>query len=327
MSHNIVLLSTGGTIASTQSEDNRSKAGELTGQELIAKLSLPSNINIEIESVFQKPSNALTFADILQLREKIISIDKQKNYMGIVITHGTDTLEDTAFFLQASLPILNSVIIITGSQRAPHLEGTDAYKNLSSSIVAASANKLKKLGVLVVFNESIYSANHIRKTNSFQVNGFEAPGFGHLGYVSENNVHLLQRPELPAPITPINTLPRVDIVVACLDASPQMLISLAASGAKGIVLEGIGKGHVPPTWVPAVRQLVKEGVKFVVVTGSLMGSLEATYAFDGCLQDLLDLGVTPISDMSARKARIRLMLALAAENPEQALLTLSLTNN
>lgn len=327
MSNNIVLLSTGGTIASTQSEDNRSKAGELTGQELIAKLSLPNNIKLEVESLFQKPSNALTFTDILQLREKIISIDKQGQHTGILISHGTDTLEDTAFFLQASLPPLNTVIIITGSQRAPHLAGTDAYTNLIAAIKAASSSKLKRIGVLVVFNESIFSANHLRKVNSFQVNGFDAPGFGHLGYISEDNIHLLQKPELPEPIIPSAPLPRVDIITACLGASPEQLTCSAESGAQGIILEGIGKGHVPPSWIPVVDKLINKGVKFAVVTGSLMGSIEPTYDFDGCLKDLLDLGVVAISDMSARKARIRLMLALASAEPEQALTRLALTHN
>ncbi|ART83733.1 hypothetical protein CBP31_14720 [Oceanisphaera profunda] len=325
MTNNIKLLSTGGTIASTQSEDNRSKSGELTGQDLVGKLCLPSTINVHTESVFQKPSNALTFNDILSLREKILAIDKEKKHTGIVITHGTDTLEDTAFFLQASLPPLDTVVVITGSQRAPQLEGTDAYKNLMAAIIAASSEKLKKLGVLVVFNDSIYSANHIRKVNSFQVNGFDSPGFGHLGYVSESNVHLLQRPELPQPFTPVTALPRVDIIVGCLEASPQQLISSAESGARGIILEGIGKGHVPPSWIPVVEKLVKEGVKFAVVTGSLMGSLEPTYDFNGCLKDLLDLGVIPVSDMSARKARIRLMLALASADVEQSLLTMEIS--
>lgn len=325
MTNNIKLLSTGGTIASTQSEDNRSKSGELTGQDLVGKLCLPSTINVHTESVFQKPSNALTFNDILSLREKILAIDKEKKYTGIVITHGTDTLEDTAFFLQASLPPIDTVVVITGSQRAPQLEGTDAYKNLMAAIIAASSEKLKKLGVLVVFNDSIYSANHIRKVNSFQVNGFDSPGFGHLGYVSESNVHLLQRPELPQPFTPVTALPRVDIIVGCLEASPQQLISSAESGANGIILEGIGKGHVPPSWIPVVERLVTEGVKFAVVTGSLMGSLEPTYDFNGCLKDLLDLGVIPVADMSARKARIRLMLALASADVEQSLLTMEIS--
>ena len=268
----------------------------------------------------------MTFNDILFLRDRILAIDKQNKYTGIVITHGTDTLEDTAYLLQASLPVLDTAIVITGSQRAPHMQGTDAYKNLTSAIIAAGSNKLKKLGVLVVFNESIYSANHIVKVNSFQVNGFDCPGFGHLGYVSDNNIHLLQRPELPRPITPVTALPRVDIITACLEASPQQLISSFESGATGIVLEGIGKGHVPPSWIPVVDKLIKDGLRFVVVTGSLMGSLEPTYDFDGCLKDLLDLGVIPISDMSARKARIRLMLALASADPQQSLLTLAITS-
>ena len=281
MINNVMFLSTGGTIASTKSEDNRSKAGELTGQNLIDGLSLPNNIKIDTESVFQKPSNALTFNDILFLRDRILAIDKQNKYTGIVITHGTDTLEDTAYLLQASLPVLDTAIVITGSQRAPHMQGTDAYKNLTSAIIAAGSNKLKKLGVLVVFNESIY---------------------------------------------PVTALPRVDIITACLEASPQQLISSFESGATGIVLEGIGKGHVPPSWIPVVDKLIKDGLRFVVVTGSLMGSLEPTYDFDGCLKDLLDLGVIPISDMSARKARIRLMLALASADPQQSLLTLAITS-
>lgn len=324
MSKRVVVLSTGGTIASRCGEDGRSVAGVLTGQELVARLALDERYDVEVQSVLQKPSNALSLDDLLFLRTRCLDAFQDPEVGGIVITHGTDTLEDTAFFLQSSLPPGQCPVVLTGSQRPPHAMGTDAYTNLAAAIRVAAGSDARGAGVLVLFNESIFSANHIRKVSSFQLHGFAAPGMGQLGYIDGERVVLLQRPQLPAMIEPGSSLPRVDIVPVSLGAGPELLIAAADSGAAGVVLEAVGRGHVPPSWMPAILTLQERGLPLVVATSCLEGPLRTAYDFPGCLKDLQDAGVLLASDLSARKARLRLALALSSPQREQVLKSISL---
>lgn len=324
MSKRVVVLSTGGTIASRCGDDGRSVAGVLTGQELVERLSLAGSVQVEVQSVLQKPSNALSLDDLLLLRTRCQEVASDPAVSGIVITHGTDTLEDTAFFLQSCLSIRDCALVVTGSQRPPHAMGTDAYTNLAAAIRVASSPAALGQGVLVLFNESIFSANHIRKVSSFQLNGFAAPGMGHLGYIDGDKVVLLQRPCLPEPIEPGAVLPRVDIVPVSLGAGPELLLASVDSGAAGVVMDAVGRGHVPPSWMPAIAQLRERGVPLAVTTSCVEGPLHTAYDFPGCLQELRDAGVLLASNVSARKARLRLSLALSSPQREQALLTLGL---
>lgn len=315
MDQHVVVLSTGGTIASARGASGRNAAGALSGEALVQHLALPPALRVEVHSVFQKPSNALTGTDLLVLRERCLACAADPAVAGIVITHGTDTLEDTAYFLQSTLPHAICPVVITGSQRAPHAAGTDAYVNLAVAIRTAMSAAARDLGVLVAFNESVYSANSVRKMNTFQVHTFEAPGYGQLGYVDGEHVRILQKPLLPATITPGSVLPRVDLHVAALDADPALIRASAQTGARGIVLDAVGRGHVPPSWVPALREAIAHNVTVVVASSCLVGPVAQAYEFEGSLFSLERLGAIPAPDLSARKARMRLMAYLSSAEP------------
>lgn len=318
MERKILILSTGGTIASAKSDTGRAASGALTGEALVSTLPLPPGLSVEIHSVLQKPSNALTPEDVLALRAHCLSHAQQRDLAGIVITHGTDTLEDTAAFLQSTLPHELCPVVITGSQRVPHALGSDAMTNLLTAIRIAAAPASRGCGVLVAFNETIYSANHIRKISSFQVNGFEAPGYGRLGYVDGDRVRILQTPVLPSTLTPGNTLPRVDLHSVALGCDPSLLDASRTSGARGIVIDALGRGHVPPDWIPAITRALGEKIPVVIATSCLHGPLGAVYEFKGSLFEMTSAGALPVYDLSARKARMRLMAWLS--NPGQSAL-------
>ena len=311
MKKRVVVLSTGGTIASSPGEDGRNVSGALPGEALVQQLALGDGYDIHVESVLQKPSNALNFDDWLTLHARIQQLQQSAQVEGIVVTHGTDTLEDTAYFLQSTLYADACPIVVTGSQRVPHEQGSDAYTNLAQAIVVAASEAARGAGVLVVFNESIFSANNVRKANSFQVNGFEAPGFGHLGYVDQGSATLLQKPVLPTPLALGAALPRVDIVPVALGMGPELFQASAHSGAQGIVIDGIGRGHVPPTWMPAIRDAIQAGVTVAITSSCLQGPLHQAYEFTGSLHELESAGVLRASNLSARKARVRLAVALS----------------
>jgi L-asparaginase len=319
MNQHVVVLSTGGTIASARDASGRNAAGALSGETLVQHLALPSSFQVDVHSVFQKPSNALTGADLLALRERCLACAADPAVAGIVITHGTDTLEDTAYFLQSTLPHAICPVVITGSQRAPHAAGTDAYVNLAVAIRVATSAAARGLGVLVSFNESIYSANSARKMNTFQLHTFEAPGYGQLGYVDGERVCIVQKPVLPATLIPGAVLPRVDLLAVALDSDPALIRAAAKTGARGIVLDAVGRGHVPPSWVPLLRDAIAKGAAVVVASSCLVGPVAQAYEFEGSLFSLEQIGAVPAPDLSARKARMRLMAWLSCAKPRMAL--------
>ncbi len=308
----IMLLTTGGTIASTAAEDGRSAAGALSGETLAAQISLPSGLSLGVRSVFQKPSNAVTLDDLCTLRAQCQALIDEGGLAGIAITHGTDTLEDTAWFLESTLDTRGLPVVITGSQRVPHAPGTDAFVNLRNAILVAAHPDARDLGVLVAFNESIFAAGTARKVSSFQVNGFGAPGLGCLGVIDNENLTLYQRPvRLPVlPAGSLRELPPVDIIATSLGARPALLEAAVQAGARGLVIDGLGRGHVPPEWMPAVRAAIAAGVVVLVCSSTLHGPLYQTYDFTGSLHELETAGAIGVSNLTARKARLRLAILL-----------------
>ena len=317
----IVVLTTGGTIASKPSDTGRSQSGALSGEQLLDQVTLPQGIEVTLEvvSILQKPSNAVTLNDLAELHRQGRRALSRADVDGLVITHGTDTLEETAYFLSLTLPA-DKPCVITGAQRAPHQLGTDAFKNIADAIVAVASPKLSQLGCVVVFNESLFAARHVRKVSSFQLHGFDAPGVGALGYVDGQRLKLYHAATAIAP--PIEgwdaPLPRVDIVPAYLDASPALLNACVESGAKGLVIDGLGRGHVPPNWMNAIEALVSAGVPIAVVSSCAQGPVNTSYEFSGSLADLISAGVMALNDISARKARLALTLLLSS-TPRDAL--------
>ncbi|MGO2393382.1 MULTISPECIES: asparaginase [unclassified Halomonas] len=317
----IVVLTTGGTIASKPGESGRSQSGALNGEQLLDRVVLPQGVEatVEVISILQKPSNAITLADLAELYLQGRKALARPDVDGLVITHGTDTLEETAYFLSLTLPA-DKPCVITGSQRAPHQLGTDAFKNICDAIVAATSPQLRQHGCVVVFNESLFTARYARKMSSFQLHGFNAPGAGPLGYIDGQRVKLYHAAAAVA--NPIEgwdfPLPRVDLLPAYLDASPDVLKVCVESGAKAIVIDGLGRGHVPPSWMNAIRELVSAGVPVAVVSSCAQGPVNTSYEFSGSLDDLLSAGVIALNDISARKARLALALLLSS-TPRAAL--------
>lgn len=308
----IMLLSTGGTIASVPGAEGRAIAGAMPGEELLSRTGLNGRMEVKVESLFQKGSNAIGPAEWMQLAARCRQLAASGEIDGVVVTHGTDTLEDTAYYLQCVLDTSQMPIVVTGSQRTPHAPGSDAYVNLRHAIELAACEESLGLGVLVLFNQSVFSATFVRKTSSFQLHGFDAPGLGAMGMFDEGVFHLLQRPvSLPMLPNP-DKLPRVDILPAYGGADPSMARAILESGPAGAVIDGLGRGQVPPDWVPVVRKAIDAGIVVAVCSSTLHGATHQSYEYPGTLHDLENAGAIGVSHLSARKARIRLALSIAA---------------
>jgi L-asparaginase len=229
----------------------------------------------------------------------------------LVLSQGTDTLEDTAYFLDTSLALEDTALVVTGAQRAPYAPGSDAGPNLRDAIKVASAPQARGAGTLVLFNQEIHGASYVRKLSSYQLNGFGSPGVGPVGFVDGDEVRLTRQLQRLCAIAPGEQLPRVDIIPVALGASPALLEAAVASGAQGLIIDAVGRGQVPPDWMEPLGVIRAAGVPVVVVSSTQWGRLAEAYEYQGSLAEQVAIGVLKASHLNARKARLRLMCALS----------------
>lgn len=308
----VVLISTGGTIASKKNpETGLLTAGVRTGQELSEMCDLPKNIEVEVISVFQIPSNHMTFEYLMILKNKIEEVFRDKNVAGIVVTHGTDTLEESAYFLDLTIND-HRPVVVTGSQRGPDDLGTDAFVNLRQSLMIAAHEECQTIGTVVLFNERIFAARYVKKQHASNLAGFTAYGFGYLGIVDHDHISIYQKPIKKETYSIVSELPYVELIKCSLGSDGRLLQYAVDLGAKGIVIEAPGRGHVPPSMVESVKYAIGKGASIVVTTSALEGEVKVVYDFPGSVFDLQNAGVILGRDFDSKKARIRLAVMLAA---------------
>lgn len=287
----VVLLTTGGTIASKPRQDTGLlSSGEITGEELASLCHLPTDIEVIVESVFQKPSIHMTFEDWVFLKTKVEQYFKDTSIDGIVITHGTDTLEETAYFLDLTISDERTVVL-TGSQRSLTDLGSDAYINLRHAIYTACERSLRGSGTVVVFNERIFAAKYVKKEHASNIQGFNAFGFGYLGIIDNDQVHLYQKPIRREVYRLNGPLPAVDIIKAYIEADGKFIRAARESGVQGIILEGVGRGQISPKMMAEVNKAIAEGIHLVITTSAEEGAVFPTYHYEGSSFDLYQKGV------------------------------------
>jgi len=310
----VVLITTGGTIASKpNAQSGKLDSGALSGQEIAEMLNLPNDINIIVDSLFQVPSMHISFNHWIQLKEKIEEYFNDETVDGVVVTHGTDTLEETAYFLDLTIDDERPVVI-TGSQRSPGELGTDAFINLRHAIYTASDELTKNVGTVVVFNERIFAAKYVKKEHASNTQGFNVFGFGYLGIIDNDKVHIYQKPVLKDKYRITKEIPQVDIIKCYIEAKGYLVKAAVENGAKGIVLEGVGRGQVSPFMTEEIENAVKDGINVVITTSSEEGEVYPTYDYFGSAYDLVNKGVILGKDYDSKKARIKLSVMLASDN-------------
>lgn len=314
---NVTLLTTGGTIASKPNPDTGLlSSGALTGEELAGMCELPSDIHLTVESVFQVPSNQMNYEKLEVLRKKVAALLVKPDVDGVVVTHGTDTLEETAYYLDLTLQH-DKPVVITGSQRGPTELGTDAMVNIRQSVLAAANSDVKELGVVVLFNERLFAAKYVRKVHASNVDGFTSEGYGYLGTVDQDVVTVYQKPLIKVHYNISNKLPIVDIIPFHIGADDRFIQTSIATGAKGMILEGSGRGHVTSEMAQAVAEATKKGIIVVVTTRSKEGEVRYAYDFQGSVYDLTHKGALIGKDYDSKKARLKLAVLLASGATKQ----------
>ncbi|WP_203332764.1 asparaginase [Planococcus beigongshangi] len=311
MKKKVSLITTGGTIASREISKGLLKSGAISGQELAELCQLPVDIEVKVVDLFQLPSMHIGFDQMMDIQRAVEKEFLDPTVSGVVVTHGTDTLEETAFFLDLTVDDSRPVVI-TGSQRAPEEVGTDVYSNLRNSINAAVDLTLRDVGSVVVFNERIYTAKYVKKVHTSNLQGFDSFGHGYLGIIDNDQVRVYQKPITREIHKVVDSIPRVDIVKCHSGQDGYIIDMLAKGGSKGIVLEAAGRGQVSPHMVDAIEQAVMNGVFVILATSAEEGNVYPSYGYPGSAHDLLSKGVFLGRDYDSKKARIKLAVVLAS---------------
>jgi L-asparaginase len=320
---NIVILATGGTIAGTGATSTTTvgyEAAKLPVQKLIAALpELQQLANVTGEQVLQIASQDITNTELLKLGQRVNQLLAQPTINGVVITHGTDTLEETAYFLNLVIKSPKPVVIV-GSMRPATALSADGPLNLYDAVALARSEGAIGKGTLVMLNDQISAAREVTKTNTTSPNTFQSPDLGYLGYVELGKAYFYRQPvrqhtvNTEFDISGLSRLPLVDILYGYGDNSRGLVDAAVAQGAQGIVYAGVGNGNFSKQVIPGIAAATKKGVQ--VVRSSRAGS--GRVARNAEMPDD-QLGTIAADNLNPQKARILLMLALTKTQNAQAI--------
>ena len=313
----VVIITTGGTIAMMRNSPMVGGAVPmLKGEDFLSQLPR-SSIDLTFEEFTNLPSSHLTPAQTLELGQRIEAALLTPNVDGVVVTHGTDTLEESAYLVDLTV---NSVkpVVFTGAMRTATMVGYDGMLNLAAAIRVAAADATRNQGTLVVFNEAIFAASEAQKVHCQAINAFDAPGSGPIGRVEGERV-LLHHQAPERQFIPCSRLEEmVDLIRIGQGADDRLLRHAIADGVAGIVIESFGSGRVPPWWLPTISEALAKRIAVVIATRCSAGSLYDEYGYVGAFHDLQRLGVLFAHNLSGVKARIKLMVALGtARKPSE----------
>ena len=315
----IIVVSTGGTIASTE-ESGGDASPELTGEDLVASVpGLGERTTLRTTDFSNVPSAHFTVEQMYELSELVAEYDREPDIDGVVVTQGTDVLEESAYFVDrcydGEIPV-----VFTGAMRNPSLASPDGPANLLTAVRAAQSDDARGRGALVAFNDRVHAARYVTKTNSMNLDTFRSPEFGPLATRDEETIrwHL--------------TTERTQAIDANLDALTNNVVALtitadihpaqipAPEECAAVVLAATGAGHIPPKIIEPLEKLADAEVPIVATTRCQEGRLATdTYDFPGSEATLQDLGCY-YSERNLQKARVETIVALAADSLESTLL-------
>jgi L-asparaginase len=300
----IMVIGTGGTIGSA--------GGYWTGnptrvpiEQLVRVPGIDSVASVASEQLWNVASSAIGPARWLELTRHVSDLLRRRPELaGIVVTHGTDTMEETAYFLDLTLPG-DRPVIVTGAMRPSDMAGADGPANLTNAARAAVDPRARGRGAMVLMDDKLFAARDVTKTNSTRVETFQAPERAPIAIIDADGVFYHQpSPGRSAPlfdVAGVRGLPRVDVVYGYAGADSVVIDALVAAGAKGLVMAGVGRGGLTPDQSAALRRARAAGV--VIVVGTRTGS--------GRVPVQRDDGMVGAGDLNPQKARVLLMLTLS----------------
>ena len=314
MPKKILVLHTGGTISM---QADASGAVVTSSDNPMNHVSNPlEGIQVHSLDFFNLPSPHIKPKHMLALYQKIK--EEAANYDGVVITHGTDTLEETAYFLD-TMEVPHMPIVLTGAMRSSNELGSDGVYNYLSALRVASDDRAADKGVLVVMNDEIHAAKYVTKTHTTNVGTFQTPTHGPLGLITKREILYFKtaEPRVRFDLDHIQGL--VPIISAYAGMTDELIDMLDLEQLDGLIIQAFGAGNVPKETAQKLESLLQQGIPVALVSRCFNGIAEPVYAYQGGGVQLQKSGVFFVKELNAQKARLKLLIALNAGLTGQAL--------
>lgn len=307
----VAIVFNGGTISMKVDPRIKAAVPSLTGEEIMSMVTgIEKYADIESHNFSMLPSPHMTPEIMLDLSKFIQKLLDREDISGVVVTHGTDSLEETAYLVDLTISSIKPVVF-TGSMRSGSELGYDGPSNLAESICTAISDESKNRGVLVCLNGQLNCASEVTKSNSMSLNAFKTPNFGPIGIVDNNRV-IFYRNNIKKQTMSIKELDSKVALIKCASGMDSGVINYYISeGNRGIVVEAMGRGNIPPLMVEGIENAIDKGIAVVIVSRCFEGRVFDSYGYHGGGKELRNLGVIFGDNLPGQKARIKLLVSLS----------------
>ena len=306
----IAIIFNGGTISMKIDEKIKAAVPSLSADEIMSMIpGVEDYAEIEAYTFSSMPSPHMTLETMLKLSKFTTELVERDDIDGVVITHGTDTLEETAYLLDLTVKTKKPVVV-TGAMRSGSELGYDGPFNLATSICTAISDEAVGRGVLVCFNGELNSASEVTKANSMALNAFRTPNFGPIGIVDNDNVIFYRDANHLEKYDVSKIEKQVALIKCVVDMDSSYIDYLIEKGYGGIVIEALGRGNVPPKMVEGIKKAIELEIPVVVVSRCFEGRVFESYGYEGGGKQLKNLGAIFGDTLPGQKARIKLILAI-----------------
>jgi L-asparaginase len=306
----VLFIFTGGTISMKIDLELGVAIPFLSGEEILSFVpGLDQLCHCEILDFSRRPGPHMTPEHMFELSEVLNQQLRRKDVHGAVITHGTDTLEETAFLLDLRLQTSKPVAFVGAMRNSSEL-GWDGPANLKAAVRVVLEGKPALQGVLVVMNEQVLAASEATKTHTESVDTFQSPNFGPLGIVEKDRVLWMRQIVRRQSFRSKRIETRVDLLKMVAGSDDKLVRLVVEGGANGLVIEGTGRGNVPPQVIPGIQTAIDQGIPVVIASRCPEGRVLDTYGYEGSGRDLRKRGIIFAGFLPGHKARIKLMVVL-----------------
>jgi L-asparaginase len=306
----VAIIFTGGTIAMEESKDDGLARPSSNGASLLKEAKINTD-EIQIEEFGNYPSPHLNFTNMFDIYKKVESLSKNSNIDGVVITHGTDILEETAFFIDCLYGGVKPVVF-TGAMKNKSQLGYDGYTNLRNAIQVAKSKASRGYGVTVSLDNEIHAARDVTKTHTSKLSTFKSLGKGLLGVIDNNKVIYYRNLRRLMSVRPKKVNAKVSLIKTVAGMNGDFVHYSIRNNYQGIVVEAMGRGNIPPEVAIKLKEAMRLNLIVVICSRCPEGRVSPDYGYEGGASDLKKAGAVLAGDMSGVKARIRLTTALSA---------------
>jgi L-asparaginase len=311
MRKRIAIYFTGGTISMKYDPQIGAAVPILSGKDIVASVpGLSAIADYEIIDFGRYPGPHVTPERMMELSNLVRQELSRTDIDGVAITHGTDTLEETAYLLDLTVDNQKPVAV-TGAMRNSSEVGWDGPANLMAAVSVAASAETRGLGTMIVMNDTILAAADASKTATESFDAFESRDFGPIGVIDKGRILIRRMPLNRGFINTSQIMDRVFLIKIASGSDSTLIEACLAAGARGLVIEAMGRGNVPPGCMTGISQAISAGIPVIVVSRCLRGRVYESYGYPGGGKQLKTLGTISGGFLNGQKARIKLALALS----------------